>query len=276
MENETQSSPSFLSRLGRAFKIILRVVFFLAILAILGWLIYFGTTYIYENLLLPIENNTARIEELEAQQLTELEQLDDRVSGMQERMNELENRQTESAQNLAEIQGQVEALEAELEDAISAHNETLENLDEIEASLDIFFETSKEHEQLLVLSSTAIADVRRQVSFSRAIELLTRAQLYLSQNNFGLAKTDIENARDILLSLQTEMSIERAESLEAVIDHLNFALENLPEYPIIALDSVNIAWQLLVNDLPDLPEPPPVTETPEPEVNTDATPTESP
>ena len=253
MENETQSTPSFLSRLGRAVIVILRVVFFLAILAILGWLVYFGTPYIYENVLLPIENNTARIEELESQQRTELEQLDDQLSG---------------------IQGQVEALEAELEGAISAHDETLGNLDEIEASLDSLLETSKEQEQLLVLNDTAIADVRRQVNLSRSIELLTRAQLYLSQNNFGLAKSDIENARDILLSLQTEMPTERAEALEVVIDHLSFALENLPKYPIIALDGVNIAWQLLVNDLPDLPELPLVeeTETPVPE----PTPTETP
>ena len=54
MENETQSTSSFLSRLGRAVIVILRVVFFLAILAILGWLVYFGTPYIYENVLLPM------------------------------------------------------------------------------------------------------------------------------------------------------------------------------------------------------------------------------
>ncbi|HIE24528.1 MAG TPA: hypothetical protein EYP74_00850 [Anaerolineales bacterium] len=271
MENEIQSSPSFLSRLGRAFIVLLRIVFTLTLVALIGGIVYYGTPYIYENLLLPIENNTARIEELEAQQQMELEQLNKQLSETQERMNELENRQTESAQNLAETQGQMEVLEAKLEDAIRTHNETLENLAEIEDSLVSLFATSKEHENLLVISGTEINDLRRQVSLSRTIEMLTRAQLYLSQNNFGLANADIKNARDVLLALQTEMSDERAKSLEVVIDHLNFSLKNLPEYPIVAVDSVNIAWQLLVNDLPDSAELPPVEETETPTPETEAT-----
>jgi len=242
MDNEIKSSPSFLSRLGRVLWIFLRVIFFLAIVAIIGGAIYAGVPYLNEKIVFPIQKNTARLDELA--------QLDTQVAEMQERINDLENSQTENAQTLEEMQGTVEALESTIE----AHDKTLEALDEIEASLDTLLKTSKEHEKLLVISATAIKDVQRQVDLSRSVELLSRAQLYLSQNNFGLAKTDIESARDLLLNSQTEMSNEKSKTLALVIEKLNFALDNLPEYPIIIVDSVNIAWELLVNDLPETAE----------------------
>ena len=280
MSNETKSSPSFLSRLGQALVQLLRLVFILAVIALIGAAIYFGMPYLYEKLILPVERNTARLEEIENEQLSEMSQLDDQVSGIQNRINKLENRQTENAQALAEMQGQVETLEKNLEDAIAAHGKTLKSLDAIEDSLDKLFESSDEYKDLLAQSSSTINAVQRQISLSRSIELLSRARLYLSQSNFGLAKQDIENTTNLLLALQTEMPKERATALEDVLEKLKLAEENLPDAPIMAGDSLNIAWQLLVNDLPALPEPPPTEEvemeleTPTPEA--EAAPTESP
>ena len=276
MSDETKSS-SVLSRLGRALIQILRLIFLLAVIAIIGAAIYFGVPYINERVILPIETNTARLEEIENKQLSEREQLDDQVSNMQNSMNELENKQTENAQNLAEMQGQVDAFES----AIDAHSETLKSLDAIEASLDTLLETVEKHEDLLIGGDSALETLERQLSLSRSIELLSRAQLHLSQSNFGLAKQDIENAIDLLLALETEMPKERAETLEPVLENLNLALDNLPEFPVIAVDSLNIAWQLLVNDLPELPDLLPVTETPEADIETptpeiEPVPTESP
>ncbi len=265
MDNETKSSSSFLTRFGRAFWVLLRVVFFLAIVTIIGWAIYAGIPYLNEKIILPIEKNTAR--------LTELESLDTQISDMQKRIADLENKQTENVQNVAEMQEEVEALEG----AIEAQGETLKSLDEIEASLNTLLKTSEERETSLVNGISAINDMQRQISLSRSVELLSRAQLYLSQNNFGLAKKDVENARDLLLDLQAEITEEKAETLALVIEKLNFAINNLPEHPIIIVDSVNIAWELLVNDLPDLPDLPEAIEEPKtPTPEAEATPTESP
>ena len=276
MSDETKSF-SVVSRLGRALIQILRLIFLLAVIAIIGAVIYFGVPYIHERVILPIETNTARLEDIENKQLSETEKLDDQVSNMQNSMNELENRQTENAQSLAEMQGQVDSFES----AIDAHSETLKSLDAIEATLDTLLETVEKHEDLLFGGDSALETLERQVSLSRSIELLSRAQLHLSQSNFGLAKQDIENAIDLLLALETEMPKERAEALEPVLENLNLALDNLPEFPVIAVDSLNIAWQLLVNDLPELPDLLPVTETPEADIETptpeiEPTPTESP
>ena len=276
MSDETKESTSFLSRLGRALARVLRLIFILAVIAMIGAAIYFGIPYLYKKLILPVEENTARLEKIEDEQLSEIKQLDEEISNMRSRMNTLESKQTESAQNLVEMQGEIETLQKDLEDAINAHGKTLKALDKLEDSLDTLFENADAYKDLLVENSSAINDMQRQISFSRSIELLSRAQLYLSQSNYGLAEQDIDNTINLLLALKTEITEENATALENVIEKLKLAEENLPDTPIIAGDSLNIAWQLLVNDMPDLPELPSAEETETPTPEAEATPTESP
>jgi hypothetical protein len=72
----------------------------------------------------------------------------------------------------------------------------------------------------------------------------------------------------LLLSLQSDIAVDKEAALQEVIARLDRSLENLPAFPVIAADDLNIAWVLLVNGLPDLPESTPtpdsVTETPLP------------
>ena len=270
MNNELNPTPSFWQRLGRAFIKTLRFLLILAILAGIGAAVYYGTPYLYEKFILPVETNTTRLNEVESNQAAEVDQLAGQISGLQTRLSELEQRQTENAQTVAEVQGQVAALES----AVNAHSAALQQLENIQASLDALTQTSAEHETLLVGGNSALADLQRQVTLSRAIELLSRARLYLSQSNFGLARQDVQAARDLLTDLQAGMAAEKAAALQGVIIRLDLALGNLPAFPVVAVDDVDIAWQLLVDSLPDLPAPEPVTATPTPAV--DVTPTATP
>ncbi|MEE4176156.1 MAG: hypothetical protein V2I46_01470, partial [Bacteroides sp.] len=177
---------------------------------------------------------------------------------------DLETRHTTTAQTLAEAEGQITALES----AVESQSETLEQLDSIQAALDTLALESSENESRFEDVDVALADVQRQVTLSRAIEMLSRARLYLFESNFGLARLDVQAARDLLLSLQSDIAADKAAALKEVIARLDLALENLPDFPVIAADDLNIAWQLLVNGLPDLPESTPLpestTETPLP------------
>ena len=49
----------------------------------------------------------------------------------------------------------------------------------MQATLDSLALTSSNHESLLTGENSALAEVQRQVTLSRAIELLSRARLYL-------------------------------------------------------------------------------------------------
>jgi TolA-binding protein len=274
MSVNPKPTPSFWSRLGKGFVKTLRVLLILAVIAGVAAAIYYGTPYLYEKFILPVEANTARLTEVENKQATDIEQLTNQIADLKSRLADLETRQTASAQTLAEAQGQITALES----AVLSHSETLKQLDAMQAALDTLSLASSDHESLLVEGNSALADMQRQVTLSRAIELLSRARLYLYESNFGLAKLDVQAARDLLLTLQSDRPADKNAALQDVITRLDLALGNLPTFPVIAVDDLDIAWQLLVNDLPDLPAstftPEPVTETPLP--TAEATPTITP
>ena len=274
MSNDINPTPSFGSRLGRAFVSLLRTLLVLFIIAGLIAAIYYGAPYLYNKFILPVENNTSRLSEFEGKQAAEMNQLADQVNDLKVRLADLEIRQTENAQAVAEIQGQVDALET----AVDTHTETLEQLESVQANLDKLTATSTEYQAMLVGENSALAELQRQVTLSRTIELLSRARLYLSQSNFGLAEQDVQAARDLLIALQTEIPTEKSAALQGVIARLDFALGNLPAFPVVAVDDVDIAWQLLVNGLPDTPietlTPEPVINAPAPAAN--ATPTATP
>jgi hypothetical protein len=93
--------------------------------------------------------------------------------------------------------------------------------------------------------------LKREIMLTRAIETLSRARLYLSQSNFGLAKIDVQSARSILAELSTEAPPYQVNAFDQIIGRLDLALGNLPAFPIIAVDDVDIAWQLLMMGLPE-------------------------
>jgi hypothetical protein len=249
MSTELNTPPSFWSRLRRAFVSILRLLLVLAVIAGIAAAVYFGTPYLYEKFILPVETNTARLSEVESKQAADADRLANQIAGLQTRLGELEKRQTENAQALAKLQGHVQTIG----NAVDAHTETLKQLGTMQATLDALSRTSAEHEALLVGGDSALADLQRQVTLSRSIEQLSRARLYLSQSNFGLAKQDVQAARDLLVGLQTGMPADKGTVLQGVIARLDLALGNLPAFPVVAVDDVDIAWQLLIYGPPEVP-----------------------
>lgn len=250
MKEELNSTSTFRARLGRAFVNFLRTLLVLIIIAGLIAAISYGTPYLYNKFILPVENNTSRLSEVESKQAADVNLLAEQINDLKTRLSDLELRQTENAQAMAEVQGQVDALET----AVDTHTETLKQLETIQSNLDALTDATDEYDVLLVGENSALEELKRQVTLSRAIEMLSRARLFLSQSNFGLAKQDVQVAHDMLVTLQSDIPDEKSVSLQGVIARLEFALENLPAFPVVAVDDVDIAWQLLVNGLPNLPE----------------------
>ena len=149
-----------------------------------------------------------------------------------------------------------------LEGTLEKHSIMLKQLDDMQDSLDALLETSAEYEEILIGKNSVLEELRQEVKLSRAIELLSRGRLYLAQSNFGLAKEDIQATRDLLAEMQPEIAKEKAATFQNVIDRLDMAIKNLPDFPVIAVDDVDAAWQLLVSGLPEEFEaaPPPTEE----------------
>jgi cell division protein FtsB len=237
-ESPVEKKPSFGARMGQAFLSFLRALVRLIALGIvivgIGAAIYYGAPFINNNLIAPIERNTAQIGQLE---------------------NEIAALQTQ----LDEVNTRIGAVETTIE----AQTASIAKLEEMQAAIEQ--EVSKQNNSVLVT-------LRREIMLTRSIETIARARLFLSQSNFGLARDDVKAARDILAELMVDAPAYQTDAFNQIIMRLDFALSNLPAFPVIAVDDVDIAWQLLMMGLPEseadviatfTPPPLPVTPTPD-------------
>lgn len=247
----TETKPTFGYRLGQAllwfFRTLLRLILIVLIIGGIGAGIYYGVPLVNEKLVAPVEQNSARVIELE----NEIKALQLQLTELNNQLNESDNR----------IDG--------IERSVDAHTASLATLAEMQAALETRLEEGND-KTLLAL--------KHEVMMTRVLDMLARARLYLAQSNFGLAKDDVQSARDLLAELQAESN---NDILAQAGVRLDMALSNLPEFPIVASGDLEIAWQILVTGesvaTPTLqPSPiPTVTLTPVPtlEATPSATPT---
>ncbi|HUM63377.1 MAG TPA: hypothetical protein PKZ26_06875 [Anaerolineaceae bacterium] len=231
-------------------RVILRVLTALLILAALAAEAYYGIPYFREKILKPLESNTSRVGELAATQAADTSRFEADLGALQE--------------EFTNLQGQVSALQTQAAAAsksIDSHSASLNELSEVQATL---------RAEMAQQNNALLANMDEQLTLTRALELLSRSRLYLSQNNYGMARADVLAARNLLLPLVGSVSAQKADGLRVVIDRLDMALGNLPAYPVIAVFDVDTAWQMLVDGLPSIPEPAvtPMLITPTPQPTT--------
>src|SRR5687767_894097 len=216
-ESAQEAKPSFLSRLGRGLinftRALLRLILLALLISAVGAALYFGLPYLNNMFIAPVEQNAARVGELETR---------------------IENLQTE----LSEMDARVGAIETSIE----AHTESIEKLESMQITLE---------QEAEAQTNTVMIILKREIMLTRAIETLSRARLYLSQSNFGLAKIDVQSARSILAELSADAPSYQVDAFGQIIGRLDLALGNLPAFPIIAVDDVGTAWQLLMMGLPE-------------------------
>jgi len=230
-ENPTIGQPSMEESSPRAtgnrtLRIVVRIFIAILILAALGAAAYFGIPYFYEKVLNPLESNTSRVSELADTHKADVEKLEAEISALQDQVAALELRADD------------------IESTIASHSASLAALEQMQSALQLNLDTHK---------SEMLAEMDKQLTLTRALELLSRSRLYLSQSNFGLAETDVSEARALLYSLLSAASADEVDGLRVVISRLDLALDNLPEYPVVAVYDVDIAWKLLVDGLPNVP-----------------------
>ncbi|MDP1778745.1 MAG: helix-hairpin-helix domain-containing protein, partial [Anaerolineales bacterium] len=181
-----EEMPSFFSRLGQTFvsflRALLRLVIIVLVIGGIGAGLYYGLPYINKTLI-TLEKNTARVSEL-----------DDEVANLQIQLNEMNSR--------------VDIIETSVE----MRSASLDKLEKIQTTLET---------QIKENNDKSLRELKYEVMMTRALDMLGRARLYLAQSNFGLAKVDVQSARDLLFELQTETG---DDVLSQVIARLDLAL----------------------------------------------------
>ncbi len=210
---------------GRALTYLFVTVLILIIMGALGAGVYYGVPYFYEKIVMPIELNTVQIAQIATQQAADLTDMQTIVNELQTQIDALQSRNDEMGLSIA------------------AHTESITKLETLQGDLELALAQQNQE-----LRDTLTSRLEYDLMVTRAIELLSRANLYLSQSNFGLAREDIHSAYSLLTTSQNlALSKENRLFLQTVNQRLEFALNNLPAYPVVASNDVQIAWQFLVD-----------------------------
>jgi hypothetical protein len=225
----TASGPSFGERIGRFFRFLFRLLLLLLFLGLLSVALYLALPWLYERFIRPVEQNTAQVRELQSWQ----EQSQRQIADLQTKLDTVESVQNEHDQSLTEMDQRLIDVETE----INARTESLAALERLQSELE---------EQNQAVS----AELERQIALLKAMELLSRARLSMYQSNFGLARQDVQIARDILAGIEPDAPGTLARELGAVILRLDLTLSNLPDFPVAASDDLDIAWQILLSGVP--------------------------
>lgn len=282
------SGQKFWRGVGWLAKFILRLLFVLVIGTLLGLGIYWGASYgiatVNQQVFQPIQNHTRQLEDLDSRYAQDYGQLNEHTQALQEQtqalqeqidaltsqgdttreaLDALESRLTTSDALLAEMQTTLETTQENL-DALEEQQTTLEpdvtqlrtSLAKLETAVDALTENvaqaidDVESLSVTVKDEAPLVIVRIEVQLLKAMELLTRARLQLAQDNPGAAKTEVQEARNLLLNLGTTLPEDQQKALAAIAQRLDLGLANLPDAPRLAADDLEVAWQLLVKGLP--------------------------
>jgi hypothetical protein len=226
---DAPSGPSFGERVGRFFRFLLRLVLLVIFLSLLSVALYLVLPLLYQRYIRPVEQNTAQMIELQSRQA----QTEQELADLQTRLGTFETVQNQHDQLLTELDQRMSDIETE----ITARTESLAALEDMQS-------------EIQAQNEAAAVELQRQINLLKAMELLSRARLFMYQSNFGLAEQDVQIARDLLVTIQPQAPQPLGDELDAVLLRLDLTLSNLPDFPVVASDDLDIAWQILLSGLP--------------------------
>ena len=113
--------PTFGQRLGRFFGFLLRLVLVLILLAALAAALYFGLPLLYQRYVVPVEQNTSNLAELQSRQ----EHVEQQLADLQTKLGTLETVQNQHDQSLTELDQRTRDIKSE----IAARTESLAALE---------------------------------------------------------------------------------------------------------------------------------------------------
>ena len=214
-DGPTPTSPGLASRFAGYLVRAVALLLVIGLVAGVGAAIVLAWPEISARYLAPVQANTAEVAVLR-----------DRVAELQRKVDDLTAADAAIGTRLKSI-----------DDRIAEHDRLLAGLRDMDVTLG---------------SADAAVRVRlaRQVGFLKAMELLSRARLYLFESNFGLAAQDARDARTTLIGMRPAAAGDEA-SLDAAIDALDRTVAALPGFPVPAVNYLDAAWQALLVAAPN-------------------------
>ena len=269
--NQNNPQPEKPSWVSRAFRFIVRFLFVVVLGLVLGGGLYLGVTYLANRYFQSTQVNSQQIQALSDNQILVEEQAKQRLDDVISRLQSLET----SGDSLKVVESDNQSRLAALETAQptpAVYLETLtyqqEQISTLQANLSriqstqlalnsevrgIAQDSADQFTAIQTLSAewpgtmATLASSLQDVQLLKAMEMLSRARFNLYQNNLGLARQDIQSAREIILAVQSQVDADQSGISTAVLARLDGALGKLPDFPVAASDEIEDAWSLLVS-----------------------------
>jgi hypothetical protein len=237
----------------RVWRAVLRVLLAVLLGILLGIGLYYGGLYAYQRQSQPQKALLERLAKVETLQSNYAGQVQSLAGQLQTRVVGLQAQHDQQATAVADLRGSLD----DAEQAIQTHSAALDRLDGLQAELAnlnrLVGQNSQSVGQLNQQVSDTLAtltDLEQQVRLFKTMELLSRARLYLTQSNLGLARQDLQAARNALNGMPADVPELAGVTPQALASRLDQALADLPLYPVLALNELDGVWETLVVGLP--------------------------
>jgi chromosome segregation ATPase len=248
--NEKTQQPGCWSRLGRAIAVLLRFIFVVVLAVLIGVGIYYGVPWVYWRLVIPVQDNAARVEMLQRDLENTRADWNTDLTEQGQRISILENDLAAQRERLAALEGDL----GRMDELLTVQGETLS---ELQTALDSAEDTTgrlrDDVEALygeLDTLRAEMADPNRAMSaFERRLILLQawgeilKARLHLLENNAGNARQALALARANLEQVIALSPEPEAEALSAIQERLDAADMTIEERPFVALNELEIVWR---------------------------------
>ena len=237
------------SPLTRVVRSVFRVVLVSVIGIALGVGIYFATRGLYRNYVEPMQASLRRIAEIEEALAQDKVLARKQAEQIGERLAEIDGRLAEQSETLAILVVEIDSVQNELENQDTRIDRLRTMVNRIETLSSDLKATADQVEGL----ETALSEIElpaqrisKQLRMIQAMTLLSKAHLWLAEDNLGLASEEIIAARDILTFIPESDSVEEDALMDQIIDRLSLALADVRTIPIVAADELEIAWKLML------------------------------
>lgn len=232
--------------------VIFKVLFVIVLGVAIGVAAFLGLPELYRGIMVPIQENRARIESLELEAEAQQQNAEsfrtetsETVAGFEGKLAELTELNSELVASITLYEDLLQELREDLysvQDENEDLQKELERVSDIEERVDAL-------ETALSEESIPIQEMRLQIQIVRVLEMVNRAQNSIGQENYGSAEDDLQLSVEVLDVLLEAMEEEEKELLENARAHLELAQAKLPAQPRLALNELELSWAELIQFL---------------------------
>lgn len=256
----TQSQPSgFVVFLKGLFKLILAILLGL----IIGAAFYVAGSYIYQQAVLPTQDNARDVANMQTQYTEEIKLLKEKNQQLENRISQLEINQTDQTNQLDELQTLLTQSQTDYETVLSEKEAFLEQFDLLDKTLTTL---TKEQNQLAMDFETfneqnQVADedpqeflkpLQLELKLLKTMQQINRSRLFILQSNYGIAKQEIELAMQFMGEMMPFATPEQQDNILLWQTRLELIGSYLPDQPALANEDMEILWQRMAEGFAQL------------------------